>query len=179
MGGVTSGATGSITLMSEVITSGSQASVTFSAIPASYRDLVVRVRGRGTAAAVSGDVMFRLNGDTGANYDYEQIEAFSTGSDINQYVGQTGFRAGLLPQASATAGRSGFLEAVIPDYSRATFAQSMMSQFSAFTGTGTFAIGAGIYGGGWRTSSIITSLTALWEAGDFADGSIVSLYGRT
>ena len=164
-------------LISETTTSGSQASVTFSTIPTHFRDLILRVRGRGTASAASGGVILRLNGDSGANYDYEQIESFAAGSDINQYVGQTGFRAGLLPQATATSGRAGQLTATIADYNGTTFAKSIMSQFSAFTGTGGFSIGAGIYGGGWRTASAVTSVAALWESGNFVDGSIVSLYG--
>lgn len=172
------GGLGAMALIQEVITSGSQADVTFSSIPATYRDLILVVRGRGTNAAASGGVSIRLNGDSGANYDYEQIESFGSGSDLNQYVGQTAFRAGLLPQANATSGRAGQLTATIADYRGTTFAKSIMSQFSAFTGTGSFSIGAGIYGGGWRNSSAVNSLTALWEAGAFADGSVVSLYGR-
>ena len=83
----------------------------------------------------------------------------------------------MFPQASVTSGRVGQLTATIANYASTTVAKSIMSQFSAFVGTSTFNTGAGIYGGGWRTSPAVTSVKVLWGAGAFADGSVVSLYG--
>lgn len=172
-----SGGGGAIELISEIVTSGSQADVTFSSIAASWRNLEVRISGRGTAGGTSGPISVQFNGDTGANYDYQQIESFGAGTDINQYVGVTAFRIGLFPYSAATAGRVGSLIARFFDYADAVFAKSIMSQFSCFIGTGATNIGAGIYGGGWRSSAAINSIRLFMDSGNFEDGSIVSLYG--
>ncbi len=53
-------------LISEVTTSASQASVSFTSIAATYRDLEVHVRGRGTQSATLIDMRMRFNNDTAA-----------------------------------------------------------------------------------------------------------------
>lgn len=53
------------TALATVTLGSSAASVTFSSIPATYRDLIVVVEGN---TATSGRPVMRLNGDTGSNY---------------------------------------------------------------------------------------------------------------
>src|SRR5258706_674206 len=68
-GSIGAGAISAEALISEVVTAGSQASVTYSSIPATWRDIRVVVRGRGDTAAVNSNLLLQFNGDTGANYD--------------------------------------------------------------------------------------------------------------
>lgn len=48
----------------------SDSSVTFSSIPATYRDIIIVVRGNLSGAA---DVYLRFNGDSGNNYSFVQM----------------------------------------------------------------------------------------------------------
>jgi hypothetical protein len=54
------------TPLANITLGSSSSSVTFSSIPATYRDLVLILRGSFTAT--SGAAGFRLNGDSGSNY---------------------------------------------------------------------------------------------------------------
>jgi hypothetical protein len=55
------------TPLATVTLGASASSVTFSSIPATYRDLILIITG---TVASSGNLSIRLNGDTGSNYSY-------------------------------------------------------------------------------------------------------------
>lgn len=71
----------------------SAASVTFSSIPATYRDIIIVVRGSITSA---GDVWMRFNGDSGSNYTFVQMAgngssaSSSSGSQTFGQISNTG-----------------------------------------------------------------------------------------
>ena len=66
-------------------------SVTFSGIPQTYTDLVVVINGTSSA---SGELRYRLNGNTGSNYSFTQLygDGSSAGSsrDSNRTTGRLG-----------------------------------------------------------------------------------------
>jgi hypothetical protein len=64
------------------------ASVTFSSIPATYRDLVVVINGAATAASNS---ICRFNGDTGSNYNEVLMLGFSGGTFSVSLSNRTSF----------------------------------------------------------------------------------------
>jgi hypothetical protein len=63
------------TALATVTLGSSASSVTFSSIPATYRDLIVVVEG---LSAGGDSALMTLNGDTGSNYTY--VRMFGTGS---------------------------------------------------------------------------------------------------
>lgn len=166
-------------LINEVVTSGSQANVTFSSIAATYRDLLVVVRGRGTASATAVNVLLQFNGDTGANYDYEDWHAVSTTAAGAQTVGATSAFIGLLMGATATANRASVSRAYISDYRGTTFDKPILSSGTDNTGTATFTQGSYVPTATWRPSTpvAITSVKVFLSSGNFVDNSVVSLYG--
>lgn len=73
-------------------TSGSQASVTFSSIPATYTDLRLVINGGGSNY---GGIRVRLNGDTASNYSGTYIlgdgSSASSGRDTSLTYGSVGY----------------------------------------------------------------------------------------
>lgn len=167
-----------ILLIQEVVTSGSQASVTFSSISSSYRDLLIIVRGRGTNASTNVQARIQFNGDTGANYQFENTNWTSTVGSATQSTGQTFLQmASQLPGASATANYCGNASMRVFDYRGTTFYKSIFSEGGASLGTGASTQQVGLYGGIWSSTAAITSILVSLNAGNFVDNSVVSLYG--
>ena len=168
---------GDFVRITETVTSSSQASVTFSSIASTYRDLQVRVRARCTATAVTVDLLVRLNSDTGAHYDYEQMSFYSNGSGAAQAVAQTSWKMAEIPAASAPANAAGAAIIDIYDYRGTTFYKAANSRWNGQNGTGTFSQGVGVNGGTWRDTSAVTAVDVFFSSGNFVNGSIVTLYG--
>jgi hypothetical protein len=163
------------TLISSNLLASSAASVTFTSIPATYTDLVVRVSARGTTSATSVTTVYRLNGDTTSNYSYRRLSgdgsaASSVGDSNNifQYI------AAGIPAATATANTFGSLEVYIPSYT--VSANKPMSVFSVQENNITAAqINAIAHL--WRNTAAITSIEFALNTGDFASGTSFYLYG--
>lgn len=177
--GMDGGSAPALMLLDEVVTSGSQANVAFSSIPSGYRDLIVRVRGRSDAAGVTNaQALIQFNGDTGANYSTESYFAFDVAGSGAQLTGQTSAAVGFLPAATATAGHSGFCDVRIADYEGTTFFKALVSTFAASLGTASFSQGVGNFSGQWLSAAAINAVEVILSAGNFVDGSVVSLYGQ-
>lgn len=168
---------GAMTLITETVTSGSAASVSFSSIPATYRDLLVRVRGRGTKAAAFVDIRIQVNGDTGGNYDIETQQANNTTNTNFANAAQTSWYIGNLAAASATANVADSIEAILFDYRGTTFQKS--GQYRATLKTGTAAANLFNECGSlwWRSTSAINAVSVFPSGNAFVDGTVVSLYG--
>jgi hypothetical protein len=70
------------------VTLGSSASsVTFSSIPATYRDLVLVYAGRTTSTADGDALIARYNGDTGSNYSQVRMAGFGTTTFSGSFSG--------------------------------------------------------------------------------------------
>ena len=172
------GGGGGLTLIGTQTLAVGAASVTFGSIPQDYKDLVLVWSLRGDTAVANTDFFARLNGDTGANYDYEFVHWFATGSSINQSTGQTAGRIASITAGSATASHASVGRLEIPNYTDTTFFKGAFSDFFSSLGTGGFSQGRGLYGFNWRSTAAVTSITVFPSAGNIIAGSTVSLYGR-
>lgn len=173
--GITAGA-GGVVLITETVTSGSASNVTFSSISSSYRDLKVHVRGRGTTAATDVEIRLQFNGDTGNNYSTGSVLT-GTGVIASNSINTSAITAGFIPASTGLADAAGLIEVLIGDYRGTTF-------FKATTGRatdpkdnvgGNFLIW--ILSGMWKSTSAINSVKVYPSAGNFVDGTVVSLYG--
>ena len=77
-GGVISASGGAVSLIQEVVTSGLQTSVTFTGVASSFRDLVIKVRGRSNTSATFDTVDIRFNSDTSADYNTQTLQGTGT-----------------------------------------------------------------------------------------------------
>jgi hypothetical protein len=169
------GGSGSWTLISEQTPTGT-GTVSFTSIAATYRDLRLVVRGRGTTAANSVAVTLQFNADTGAHYDYERLGASSTSAVAVQSLAQTSVGIGFIPAASAASGVGDAADATIHDY-RGSLQKSLKSLTGPKNNTTSGNISINIISGWWRDTSAITRVDVILAAGNFDTGSVVSLYG--
>ena len=164
-------------LLASNVLSSSAASVTFSAIPSSYTDLVVRLTARSSRAAASTNLGIKLNGAT-TNYSDTNVgkntsnAAFSTRTIIGDLAYQY---LGALPGANSTASTFGVAEYYIPNYAGST--NKPASTFSVWennsaTESQIFAI-ADLY----SSTTAITSIEIIDALSTFAAGSSFYLYG--
>jgi hypothetical protein len=172
-----SGSAGALTLISEVVTSGSQANVTFSSISSSYRDLVLVVRGRGTASAGAVTVRAQFNTDTGSNYQHEQLRYAGTANSIGQTTGESAITMEEIPAGTATANYAGWVEARIYDYRGTTFYKVVGGRVGGHLAASANTNEINMFSAQWNSTSAINEVKVLLSSGNFVDGSVVSLYG--
>ena len=155
-------------------------SVTFSSIPATYTDLVLRISARATDTGQYFTPRLRFNSDTGTNYSYITLHSYSgtTGSTSGGSSTETSAAAWYAATAAdATANTFGNLEFYIPAY--ATNKQKPMSSY----GVAATAAGSSFQGTAanlWRNTAAITSIqiaAGYVSAYNFAVGSSFYLYG--
>jgi hypothetical protein len=167
----------SLELITETITSGSATNVQFASIPGIYRDLELRIRGRGTTAANFVAVRMRFNGDTAANYDHNDHQLGNTATSGFAFVAQTSITIGNLAAASATPAYADFLLSTIADYQGTTFQKAGHWKGSIRHSTTTASMFNEQGSFWWRSTSAITQIDVFPSAGGFVDNSVVSLYG--
>ena len=163
------------TLINSTSLSTTAASVTFSAIPATYDDLALCFSTRDDNAVVDSYVNLRINSDNSSLYSYTRLVGNgSSAASQNQtsltwaYTASNG--------ASATSNTFGIGEFYIPNYR-----VSQNRQISGFSVGETNATAAQIYAIAWlyRSTTAITSLQIIpyFGTGNFVSGSTFWLYG--
>lgn len=139
----------------------SAASVTFSSISGSYRDLVLVVTGTGP----TNDIYYRMNSDSGNNYPY--VIMYGTGSAASSGSGST--TQGIMHY---NAGTSVFnIVANFMDYSATDKHKTVLSRSNQADG---FVMS---YGSRWANTAAVTTLLIGSISGNFATGSTFALYG--
>lgn len=158
------------------VTGASTASITFSSIPATYQHLVVRgvVRSDRSGYTQTGN-LFRLNGDTGSNYNWQQMYSSSGGTPTYEsYASETALRIGEQPAANAPTSNFGFTWVQINDYASVNKYKTYHAHGgSDRNGTGFFSHCLG----NWRSLSAVNSITFTEGAANYIVGTTLSLYG--
>lgn len=148
------------------------ASVTFSAIPGNYTDLVVACSVISTGAASSAGGTLRFNSDTGTNYSHSIL--YGTGSAAGSIRGATVNRMRVFGDIPTTGNQIALIS--IMSYASASIFKTVLVQYgSAISGD---SVGAVV--GLWRSTSAITSVSFFSNddgADSFAAGSTFQLFG--
>jgi hypothetical protein len=167
------GGASALTLLSEVITS-STSNVNFTSIPATYRDLEIRVRGAGAGAFNDIAICLQFNGDTSAVYDSQQTWFANTATTYAKTWHGNQLYTIQIAAASSGAQSSGSASIVISDYRGTTFYKSIYS-----IGHDIFIdVRSMVATGQWENTAAINSVKVFLSSGNFTNGSVVSLYGR-
>jgi hypothetical protein len=156
------------------------ASVTFSSIPSTYTDLMVRYSIRGNAAYTAGYAVFYLNGDTSTSY----TNRFVIGDGTNSGNGGTGGGSGTTnyskiiggnQQANSTANVFSNGEFYIPNYRASIYKTIFGSGVGENNGTNANSIISGVI---YPNTTAITSLSIVnYDTGGMAQYSTAYLYG--
>lgn len=141
----------------------STASVTFSNIPATYRDLKIIANISGTGAILDSDYI-KFNASTS---DFTNIQLYGNGSAAGSNTGSVG----RVSNYESTVGRMYVWTLDVMDYSATDKHKSYLSRFNADdSGVGTFA-------GRWAQAAAINSISIYPGTGSYAVGATFTLYG--
>jgi hypothetical protein len=138
-------------------------SVTFSSIPATYKDLVLIVNARNSS--VDAGIRVRFNSDAASNYSFVTMRG--NGSTATSSSSTTDFVPGV--DAFTAQGSMGVYQ--IMDYS-ATDKHKTVLVRGGYAADDTKAAAVR-----WANTSAITSIGFTMASGNFTSGSTFSLYG--
>lgn len=172
------GASG-LTLISRQVLAASASTVTFSAVPQTFENLILEIVARIDEAVANDSITLRFNGDSGASYDFEEI--FAKGSTVGGFgaLAATSATVGFVPGSSAPANQPSFTRIKVGSYARTVFNKVTNSQSSLFDGAGastncwSFSVA-----GNWRSTAAINEITLSPGGGNFVTGSVFSVYGE-
>jgi len=161
---------------SSVLTS-SQASITFSAIPSTYTDLVLRWSSRADNASAANVNWIELNSDTSSNYSFTYIQGGgSAGVSSARGSSELALYGGRQDAANATSNTFGSAEMYIPNYTASVNKPVSMDSTTEDISTEAFRMATATL---WRNAATITSIRIRPNAGgqNFVSGSSFYLYG--
>jgi hypothetical protein len=158
-------------IASNTVGSGGVADITFSSIPQTYTDLLIKVSARASGGGtINNNIQFEFNGSsTSKTY----IELYGTGSAVGS-ASLTDMRIGYISGSTATANAFGNSELYIPNYTSANNKSSSGDSVSESNDAGAFiSIGANL----WSNTAAITSIKLFIPSYDMVQHSTAYLYG--
>lgn len=145
--------------------------ITFSSIPATYNDLLLKLSARDATASSGTWVKITFNANT-SSYSNKYMEA--NGSSVGNGTAASEW-AGTSTSSSATASTFSIIELYIPNYAGSN--NKSFSTDSASENNGTTAY-AGIGAGLWSNTAAITSIKVAPNNGsNFSQYTTATLYG--
>ena len=145
------------------VTLGSSASsVTFSSIPATYRDLILVMNG--SSGSGFGSVLMRFNSDSGSNYNHVLMYGYGSGSFGSEQV------------SNQTSNQIGVATDTISTFVVQILDSSATDKHKSWLAREGFDVGNTIATAGrWANTNAITSIQVFNRT--FAVGHTFSLYG--
>lgn len=161
------------TLISSNVLSSSAASVTFSSIPSTYTDLVLRISARSSETATITSIEVEFN-STASSYSITRLRGNGSAASSSRSSNQTQLTVGTIPAASATSNTFGSIEVYIPSYTA-----SQNKALGSFNVGENNATAADIYthAGLWSNTAAISSIVLDLGGFNFVSGSSFYLYG--
>lgn len=160
-----------VVIASVVVGAGGAASIDFTSIPSTYRNLRVLFNGRLSAGASLNGHLIRFNNDSANNYDYNQLRvtnAVTVGGSTYTGVYTTVMGSGALANATTQ------LEILVFDYANTTALKGGWArENSLYTTTLDWNQ---IMHYRWHDTSAINRLSLVPDAA-YAPGSVATLYG--
>ena len=146
------------------------ADITFSSIPATYTDLVIKISGRTNKAAVFDDIAISFNGSTASFTGRELYGDGAAAASIS-----TSRAASIATGSTATASTFGNSEIYIPNYAGSTTKTFSVDGVQETNATTAYAI---MIAGLWSNTAAITSVALTPLVGTlFSQYSSFALYG--
>lgn len=162
------------TLISASNISSSTAGVTFSSIPQTYTDLIIRITSRGQSW-----IQMRFNGSTSTYYEiYGYQQSGSTGYGAvgpQSSIGASGWWQSV--PTSNSADTFGTSEVYIPNYTKNASINQVLGILAFRNDTTTSTNGGGTFMvGSWATTTAISEIY-VFGSSNFVAGSKIYLYG--
>ena len=136
---------------------GGAANITFSAIPNTYTDLIIKYSLRSNVSGVNESGGIRFNSDSGANYTYKRL--YGTGSAVGSDSPGSNFSwGGYVAGDTSTASTFGNGEMYIPNYAGSTNKSNSADGVGENNATSAFM---SLHANLWSNTSAITSIVLL------------------
>lgn len=156
---------------------GAAGTIDFSGLPATFMRLVVLFYGRTSGAVTVGDLLMRLNNDSGANYDntsYYLDQAGNLNTD-SLAQNQSAITIGQLPGSSANANLMGVATIELVGYASTVF--NKVAHANGYASSSGTVERREISGGRWGNTAAVNRVTLLPATGNFVAGSRAVIYG--
>lgn len=160
------------TLISSNVLSSSAASVTFSAIPSTYTDLVLRITSRETVTQSS--IILAFNGDSATNYSRTILASTGSAAFSGRDTSASSLVALYDEDASYTANTFNSMEIYIPSY---TVSQNKPISIVGMSENNATAARMSDTAGLWRNTASLNQIVLSKTASAFVSGSSFYLYG--
>lgn len=156
-------------LSTKTIGSGGSQTIEWSAIPATYDDLLLKVSLRSSYGAIAVGHRFRINGDTSGNYDYiYEYGGGSVGGKVGSVSTSQSFIAVTINGSTSMSNTFSSYEIYIPNYATNTFKPLYIQGVTEDNSGEAYSSAiAGI----WINTAAITSLSF-----DFGSGNTIVQY---
>jgi hypothetical protein len=159
-------------IASSTVGAGGAADITFSSIPSTYTDLVLKVSGRSDSSPSAPWNALRVNFN-GSSANLSGTAVYGDGSSASAGTNTNG-EFGFATASNATATTFGNTEMYIPNYAG--------SANKSFSGDGVSENNAtqsllALESGLWSITSAITSIKIVLQVGNFVQHSTAHLYG--
>lgn len=172
---------GGLTLIQQIVTAASQATVDFTSIPATYKALILDFFSRDTNAGSASSVMrARINNDsTSGNYTDSVLSGTQNGFVLSATLAATAAGVFVMgnPQNGNTAGITNTSRLRIVGYAGTVFHKRLQvdgNYEDASTNLTILSVGAR-----WKSTSAINRITFLTDGTAFLNGSTFNLYGQS
>jgi hypothetical protein len=146
------------------------ANITFSTIPGTYTDLRVILVATGDASAAGQAVLTRFNSDTGSNYSVTRLSGNGTSATSGRFSNIASIYTSF-DGLSTTVPT--FQQIDIFSYAGSTYKTCLISNNEDKNGSGYVEARVGL----WRSTSAITTVAVIANSGNFATGTVATLYG--
>ena len=151
-------------------------SYTFTAIPSTYTDLVLRCSTRGSQAGTLTNLNIQINGDTGNTYSRTRIYGYNSTATSNRDSNAASFiDVSFFNLDGTTANTFTNTEIYLPNYTSST--NKPFSAAAAMENNSATLASIGANANLWSNTAAITSLSIQNNGGNFVSGSSFYLYG--
>jgi hypothetical protein len=170
----TAASTNSYESIATVTLTGTQANISFTSIPSTYKHLQIRAWAKGDTAG-DQDANIRFNSDTASNYSWHSV--YGSGTSANATSGATTTRSVVgfnFAIGTGTTSIGSVLITDILDYTNTSKYKTIRTLSGADkNGTGNICLFSGL----WQSTSAITSINIYPDSGNFTQYTQFALYG--
>jgi hypothetical protein len=163
------------TLISSNVLSTTAASVTFSAIPSTYTDLVLSISARSDYAGANDQIKLQLNTDTSTNYSMTRLYGDGANAASTANSNQSPTFLGYFSGGGSTSNTFGSTSIYLPSY--AVSQNKPISVHSVMETNATTAF-MNVTASLWRNTAAVNQIVmTTLNAANFVSGSSFYLYG--
>jgi hypothetical protein len=158
-----------------IVGSGGQANITFTSIPATFTDLIVKLSIRTNRSAVEESINIEYNASGGTAYSSRRLYGTGSAAASDSGTSQAFTKFYSVNSATSTALTFGNADIYIPNYAGST---NKSVSVDAVTENNATAATAGTLAGLWANAAAITSIKLTpGSAGTILEHSTAYLYG--